>query len=80
MPLLLAHFRELALLAPAATLVLMPFVVVLMAGGMLVGLGAGCLGVGILLDVVQRIMLVVEQGLAKWAVAWSPPRIGVEGG
>lgn len=78
MPLLLAHFRELALLAPAATLVLMPFVVVLMAGGMLVGLGAGCLGVGILLDVVQRIMLVVEQGLAKWAVVWSPPRIGVE--
>lgn len=78
LPLILLHFRELALLGPISTLVLMPFVVILLVGGLLAALGAGPLGVGAAINFFQNIMFVVERGLAKWAFVWSPTRIGID--
>ena len=70
-PLLLGYFGEIAILGPLATLAFLPFVVVLMIGGMVVAVGLGSLGVGALLNGVMHLMGALETMLLHLAVQWS---------
>ncbi|KLU40223.1 MAG: DNA internalization-related competence protein ComEC/Rec2 [Limnochordia bacterium] len=78
MPLVLQHFGSFPLLGTAATLIMLPFVTVLLGGGILIGLGAGALGIAPLLEMLLGVLEIIEVGLVKWAVAWQPMRIGVD--
>jgi competence protein ComEC len=69
-PLLLGYFGEMAILGPLATLVFLPFVVVLMIGGLLVALGLGSLGIGLGLNAVMRVMGALESMLIPFAAQW----------
>lgn len=68
-PFVLASFGELALVGPLATLLFLPFVVVVLLGGFLVALGFGPLAlflnpVLICLDALERLLL-------PWAFQWK---------
>ncbi|MGI6148270.1 MAG: DNA internalization-related competence protein ComEC/Rec2 [Limnochordia bacterium] len=78
LPLLLHNFGSIALLGTLATLVMVPFVTLLLTGGIFVALGAGGFGIGSFVDTVRHIMEIAELGLYKWAVVWRPLRVGVD--
>lgn len=78
LPLLLRHFGEFPLLGTVATLLMLPFVTVLLGGGLLIALGAGRMEIGAAVEMVLAVLEVVEVGLAKWAVIWRPMRIGLD--
>lgn len=65
-PLLLKYFSQIALLAPIATFLLVPFVAALVVGGLLLGVfGAAAAPVGWILDAVTRIASRLCSLLAK---------------
>ena len=92
-PLLLKHFGQIALLAPIATMMLLPFVAVLVGGGIFLGLcGSLAAPLGRLLDIVTETACRLCAVLAKadclitapsmpslWAFAWYLAFTGLGG-
>lgn len=75
-PLLLHYFGEISLLAPIATLVFVPLVIVLLLGGLGVSLGLGSIGLGALINQVMLIVESLENLLAPYSWQWTPTNLG----
>lgn len=70
-PLLFGYFGEVALLGPVATLIFLPFVLVLMLGGFLTALGLGPFGVGAALNGAMKAVGALERMLLPYAAQLS---------
>ena len=69
-PFLFHYFREIAIMAPLATLIFLPLVVLMMVSGLLVALGLGPLGVGQLVNAVMSMVNALEHMLLPFARQW----------
>lgn len=69
-PLLMQYFGQVALMAPLATLVFLPCVVILLTGGVLVAVGLGSFGLGSVLNGIMNIVEALESFLVPmtWQV------------
>lgn len=76
-PLLVYYFQEIALLGPLSTLVFLPFVIVLLVGGLAVALGLGSFGLGALLNQIMGIVESLERLLHPLAWQWVPKQLSL---